>query len=101
MSVTFSLFAVSITVINHAPVAVNDSYGVEENQVLFVEVPGVLVNDSDADGDAASRVGGGGAGIAGALVGRTGSAPAAGGAGGGCGDHGFSDCGPASAGARD
>ena len=46
---------VSITVsiaTNHAPVAVNDSYGVNQGQALTVAGPGVLSNDTDADGNA-------------------------------------------------
>ena len=46
---------VSITVnvaANHAPVAVNDSYTVNQGQTLTVAVPGVLGNDTDADGNA-------------------------------------------------
>jgi VCBS repeat-containing protein len=44
---------VTITVIevNYAPVAVADSYSVDEDDFLTVEAPGVLGNDSDADGD--------------------------------------------------
>jgi VCBS repeat-containing protein len=36
---------------NHAPVAVNDSYSVNENGSLSVPAPGFMANDSDADGD--------------------------------------------------
>ena len=43
---------VTITV-NSAPVATNDSYSVDEDQVLTVTAPqGVLANDTDAEGDA-------------------------------------------------
>ena len=34
-----------------APVAVADSYAVDENAVLNAAAPGVLNNDSDTDGD--------------------------------------------------
>jgi hypothetical protein len=37
--------------VNSPPVAVNDAYTVKENTVLTVAKPGVLANDSDADGD--------------------------------------------------
>jgi len=37
--------------INNAPVAVDDSYTVEQDTVLTVSAPGVLGNDTDADGD--------------------------------------------------
>ncbi len=45
---------VTITVapINDAPVAVADSYGMNEDATLTIAAPGVLTNDSDADGDA-------------------------------------------------
>ena len=33
------------------PEAVGDAFGVDENHVLIVEAPGVLVNDSDPNGD--------------------------------------------------
>jgi VCBS repeat-containing protein len=44
---------VSITVIalNQAPVAVNDSYTTNEDVVLNVAAPGVLANDTDANGN--------------------------------------------------
>ena len=37
---------------NSAPVAANDAYTVDEDQVLSIAIPGVLGNDADADGDA-------------------------------------------------
>ncbi|MFZ9862582.1 MAG: tandem-95 repeat protein, partial [Gemmataceae bacterium] len=44
---------VTITVnpVNDAPVAVNDSYSTNEDTTLDVPVPGVLLNDTDVDGD--------------------------------------------------
>ncbi|MCA8988264.1 MAG: tandem-95 repeat protein, partial [Planctomycetaceae bacterium] len=46
---------VSITIIaNAAPVASGDSYSTNENVALVVPAPGVLSNDSDADGDSIS-----------------------------------------------
>ncbi len=41
----------SLTVTDQAPVAVNDSYTVTTNSPLEQLLPGVLANDSDADGD--------------------------------------------------
>jgi hypothetical protein len=35
-----------------APIAVDDAYSTEEGEVLTVAAPGVLANDTDADGDA-------------------------------------------------
>ena len=42
---------VTINVTNTAPVAGNDAYSVQEGNTLTVAAPGLLVNDSDADGD--------------------------------------------------
>src|SRR4029079_9674652 len=46
-----SAATVSITVnpVNDAPVAVDDSYSVNEDSTLAVLAPGVLVNDTDVD----------------------------------------------------
>jgi VCBS repeat-containing protein len=41
---------------NHPPVANDDSYTLGENQQLTVAAPGVLANDTDADGDTLSAV---------------------------------------------
>jgi Bacterial Ig domain/Bacterial cadherin-like domain len=38
--------------LNHAPVAANDAYGVNQGGTLNVPAAGVLANDSDADGNA-------------------------------------------------
>jgi len=44
---------VSITIggTNRAPVAVDDGYTTAEDTTLNLAVPGVLANDTDADGD--------------------------------------------------
>jgi len=49
---------VTITVgsVNDAPVAVNDSYSVSEDQTLNVAAPGVLGNDSDVEGNPITAV---------------------------------------------
>ena len=48
---------VTITVINTPPLAVGDTYNVEENNSGFnVAAPGVLGNDSDADGDTITAI---------------------------------------------
>jgi predicted extracellular nuclease len=44
--------SVSVVVANRAPVANDDGYGIVAGSVLDVAAPGVLGNDSDADGDA-------------------------------------------------
>ncbi|UCE03716.1 MAG: tandem-95 repeat protein, partial [Candidatus Latescibacterota bacterium] len=46
--------SVSVTVVpaNDAPVASDDSYAVDEDQLLSVAAPGVVGNDADVDGDA-------------------------------------------------
>ncbi len=36
---------------NNAPVASDDTYSVDEDDVLIIAAPGVLANDSDVDGD--------------------------------------------------
>ena len=55
---------VTITVTNAAPVASNDAYSMAMGTTLVVAAPGVLANDSDADGDGltASLVDGSGTG---------------------------------------
>ena len=40
--------------INHAPVATDDSYSIDEDTALIIGLPGVLANDSDGDDDALS-----------------------------------------------
>lgn len=42
---------VSTVVVNHAPVAVADSYSTAEDTALVIAAAGVLSNDSDGDGD--------------------------------------------------
>lgn len=42
---------VNVTVTNHSPVANGDSYSVNQDTVLSPAAPGVLGNDTDADGD--------------------------------------------------
>jgi hypothetical protein len=46
-----SIATVTITVVNQAPVAVDDGYSVNTDDTLSVVPPGVLLNDSDPDGD--------------------------------------------------
>jgi VCBS repeat-containing protein len=47
---------ITITPVNDAPVAVDDSYTTPEDTTLNVALPGVLANDSDADGDTLSAI---------------------------------------------
>jgi len=42
---------INVSHVNHAPVAVTDTYSVNQGDTLTVNAPGVLTNDSDADGD--------------------------------------------------
>ncbi|TLM73962.1 MAG: tandem-95 repeat protein, partial [Actinobacteria bacterium] len=42
---------ITVTPVNDAPVAVADSYSTAEDTTLTVGAPGVLVNDTDVDGD--------------------------------------------------
>ena len=44
----------TITAVNNAPVAVNDSYSTNEDAILNIAAAGVLANDSDVDTPAAS-----------------------------------------------
>ncbi|WP_158265103.1 Ig-like domain-containing protein [Blastopirellula marina] len=46
-----STVAITITGVNHAPEAAEDAYETSEGAVLNVPAPGVLANDTDADGD--------------------------------------------------
>jgi VCBS repeat-containing protein len=48
---TSNVATVTITVVNHPPVAGNDSYSTLAGQELDVPAPGVLANDTDPDGD--------------------------------------------------
>jgi VCBS repeat-containing protein len=41
----------TVTAVNHAPVAVIDTYSTNEDTALTMAASGVLVNDTDADGD--------------------------------------------------
>src|SRR5439155_10629535 len=43
--------SITVTAVNDAPVAVNDSYTTAEDTTLNVAAPGVLANDGDVDGD--------------------------------------------------
>src|SRR4029450_11802923 len=45
---------ITVTSMNDAPVAANDSYSTAEDTPLTVTAPGVLTNDTDADGDGLS-----------------------------------------------
>jgi VCBS repeat-containing protein len=46
-----ALASLVVQAVNHAPVAVNDSFAVNEDATLVVPASGVLVNDTDQDGD--------------------------------------------------
>src|SRR5439155_1130071 len=46
----------TITAVNDAPVASGDAYAVNEDGVLNVAATGVLINDTDIDGDTLSAV---------------------------------------------
>ncbi|MFW9835408.1 MAG: NosD domain-containing protein, partial [Candidatus Thorarchaeota archaeon] len=45
------VFTLSVVLPNMAPIAVEDSYTVDEDTILIVLAPGVLENDTDANGD--------------------------------------------------
>src|SRR5207249_3606036 len=42
---------ITVTAVNHPPVANNDNYSLDAGTTLNVAAPGVLANDTDADGD--------------------------------------------------
>lgn len=46
------LVTITVNAVNDAPVATADTYAVAEDQALNIAAPGVLGNDTDADGDA-------------------------------------------------
>ncbi|HQN44894.1 MAG TPA: tandem-95 repeat protein, partial [Anaerolineaceae bacterium] len=47
---------VTVIAINDAPVAADDAYEMDEDTVLTINAPGVLNNDTDADGDTLTAV---------------------------------------------
>src|SRR3989475_6938984 len=47
---------ITITAVNDAPAAIDDTYTTPEDTQLTVSAPGVLANDSDLDGNALSAV---------------------------------------------
>ncbi|MFN6052574.1 MAG: Ig-like domain-containing protein, partial [Planctomycetia bacterium] len=47
----FATVTITVNPVNDAPVAVDDSYSTNEDTTLDVPVPGVLLNDTDVDGD--------------------------------------------------
>ena len=47
---------ITVTPVNDPPVARNDAYTVNENSVLTINAPGILANDSDADGNALTAI---------------------------------------------
>ena len=51
-----NVVTVTISVLNTAPVAVSDSYSTANDMPLVVAAPGILANDSDADGDGLTAV---------------------------------------------
>ena len=46
---------ITVTAVNDAPVAANDTYTTNEDTPLTVTAPDVLANDTDVDGDTADR----------------------------------------------
>ena len=49
--------AITVVAVNDAPVAVDDAYTTAEDTTLSVDAPGVLLNDSDVEGDELSAIG--------------------------------------------
>jgi VCBS repeat-containing protein len=48
--------AITVNAVNDAPVAANDAYATDEDTTLTVAAPGVLVNDTDVEGDSLTAV---------------------------------------------
>src|SRR4030095_2781 len=48
--------SITVTAVNDAPVAVNDSYTTPEDTTLTLAAPGRLANDSDVDGDSLTAI---------------------------------------------
>src|SRR5690606_36187595 len=53
---TVQTFTITVTAVNDAPVAINDSYATNEDEQLTVAAMGVLGNDSDVEGAALTAV---------------------------------------------
>lgn len=53
---TAATVTITVNAVNDAPVAVGESYSTNEGTTLTVGTPGVLKNDTDADGDALTAV---------------------------------------------
>ncbi|MBM4859834.1 tandem-95 repeat protein [Vibrio parahaemolyticus] len=51
-----AIVSVLVTPVNDAPIAVNDVYSILEDEPLVVSTPGILMNDSDVDGDALTAI---------------------------------------------
>ncbi len=51
-----STFTVTVTSVNDTPVAIDDTYSIDEDNSLGVASPGVLGNDGDTDGDPLTAV---------------------------------------------
>ena len=56
LSSDIATVTISVTGTNDAPIAQNDQYVTVEDTALIILAPGVLVNDSDADGDTLTAV---------------------------------------------
>ena len=48
--------AITVTPVNDAPVAVNNSYSTDEDTALIVDLPGVLGNDTDSENDSLTAI---------------------------------------------
>ncbi len=51
-----AIVTITVTPVNDAPVAVADSYTVNEGAILNIAAPGIVANDTDADGDAMTAI---------------------------------------------
>lgn len=51
LSSNIATVTITVNAVNHAPIAKNDSYVINENATLNIQGNGVLANDTDADGN--------------------------------------------------
>ena len=51
-----STFTITVTAVNHPPAASSDSYSTNQGTPLLIAAPGVLGNDTDADGNALTAI---------------------------------------------
>ena len=56
MDSNIATISITVSSVNDAPVAVNDTYVISEDNTLSIGAPGVLANDNDVEGDPLTAV---------------------------------------------